>query len=482
MTFPRWSAGLVMAACLFVASDAFAEAAKGENIALTLVTLDQLKGWALPEMDAVKTDGTFPLPSASGVPIKGRVGADGITISDLMSGVTTIKPGMRWEADVKFADNSTGHYAYVVEKKDDGFVLRSASGLQGTLGGKHFVLLDVNGNGRFDDSGVDVMVFEDKSTVKVGDPIQVGDDRVILKVSGKTLTSIKGVNFADFYSGGKSDPDGTLVTWNAIRAVLGVPPVKRDATLEGWGLKHIKYMEAVNTLVHPEDQKNPAYSAEGHKAGMGSCLSMGMKTAKDSYFSLMDTFFHRIPLIRPELETTGISFEGIFAAFDWANGPARQGVKYPGPLAFPPEGAFNVHSGWGGHEGPQPFPGDVPQGGVGETVTLTFPTHDKVIGGKITLTEGGKEVDAWTSAPDKPANAMFADNMNSLCLIGKVPLKGNTEYTVKVDATVNGQAFTKTWKFTTGEAYRGYGGMMPNGQGMKRPVGGGGGNGGGPKK
>src|SRR5262249_46789326 len=113
------------------------------------------------------------------------------------------------------------------------------------------------------------------------------------------------------------------------------------------------------------------------------------------------------------------------------------------------DNATDFLPGWSGREGPCPIPGDVPKGGVGQPVTLTFAPHEKVKDGKIVITEGGKEIDGWLSAPDKPAVAMFGDNLQTICFIAKAPFKHKTQYAVKATANVDGKPFEKTWKFTT---------------------------------
>lgn len=246
-----------------------------------------------------------------------------------------------------------------------------------------------------------------------------------------------------------NDIDAGLAAWNAVRAAIGVPPVKRDPKVEAMAAKHIEYMKAVKQLTHEEDKSNPKYSEDGAKAGMGSCLGQGHNDAVGAIQGQLTCFLHRIPLISPELENVSFCLDGGFAAFDYNDGPRRK-FDWKGPIAFPADNDTNFLPMWTGNEGPCPIPDGAPKGGVGQPVTLTFAPSDKVKDGKITLTDAAnKEVDGWVSAPDKPAVAMFGDNLQTICFIAKQPFKHKTPYTVKVTANVNGQAFEKTWKFTT---------------------------------
>ena len=246
--------------------------------------------------------------------------------------------------------------------------------------------------------------------------------------------------------------DGALLTWNTVRRSLRLQPVTRDPELERIGALHVKYM-GKHGLGHPEDKSAADYTADGNKAGMGSVLSFGRPNAREAILGLLDTFYHRVQMLQPDLAVTGINYEDRYGAANVHNGPKRK-VSWTEPFAYPPDGAIHVRPGWSGMEGPSPIP-EVPKGGVGQTVTLTFPSGKKVKNGTIVLHEGGASgpsPDAWVSAPDKPAAGgagMFPNNMNSICLIAKAPLKTGTLYVAEATAEVDGRPFKQTWSFTT---------------------------------
>jgi uncharacterized protein YkwD len=423
------------------------------------VTFDRLKGWNVPKTDLIKFDGKLPIKNSAGKPVKGRAGDGVIYYLNIFAGQRALKAGQKWRIDTRYPDSHVGSYTFLIEKMDDGMGVRSYVGQQGRFQKHEFVLIDVNSNGRFDDAGKDLLLFKNKKTFKVGDQVVLGTDKLSVKIpaSGRTVTFGKAMSYAEALTGGDGDADAALAAWNQIRASLHVPPVRRDPKIESWGYKHIEYMKAVGKLVHPENKKHPKYTPEGHKAGMQSDLSAGQRSAKASVLSLMNTFFHRVALIRPEVEVVGISYDPAskFAVVNYGSGPKRKGAKWPGPLAYPPDGATGVPPGWSGREGPSPIPSAPPSGGVSQTVTLTFPRTQRPKGAKVTVTEsGGGTVNGWVSTPEKPAARMFRDNMNTVCFIGKAPFKSNTTYRVKVEATVRGKPFVKEWQFTTGQGRR----------------------------
>ncbi|MCZ7648055.1 MAG: CAP domain-containing protein [Planctomycetota bacterium] len=303
-------------------------------------TLDQLQGWDLPTPAAVAFSGEVPIKDAGGSTIKARVGDDAIYYVHPMAGQRIFKVGDAWGIDTKFDDGAMGRYTYKVVKNGDGLGLASHTAQVGAFLGKPFALLDEDSNGRFNDSGADVLVYDKKLAVKLGEKFDVDGKsyKAAATASGKSVTFETYVAFDGGTASGDGGPDDTLALWNQIRASLKVPPVQRDPKLEAWAVKHMEYMNAVGGLTHPEDKNHPKFTAEGHKSGMGSCLAQGRPNARESLLGLLDSFFHRIPLIRPELEFTTVSYDpnGRFGVFDWQNGTPRKSPQWPGPLCYPP--------------------------------------------------------------------------------------------------------------------------------------------------
>ncbi|MCW8133876.1 MAG: hypothetical protein KIS92_26245 [Planctomycetota bacterium] len=451
------SAGVWVCTLVLGLAAVTAEENKPVNTGTKMVTLDTLKDWTLPEIPAVKFDGALPIKDANGAAVKGRFDKDAIYVVNQFTGLRTYKPGDKWDVQTVFPDRAQGHYTFLIEKVSDAIAVRPFVAMTGNFNGKEFAILDANGNGRFDDSGDDVIVYDKKTAFKVGDKVKIGEDEWDAKVtaSGNSVTWGKGMGFSTAFDKTKGDNsiDGGLALWNGIRASIGAPPVKRDPKLEEWGYKHIAYMKAVNNLQHPEEKDNPNFSEEGHKAGMGSCLGRGSRDPQSAIMGQLTCFLHRIPLINPELELTSFCVDPAgWSAFDHGNAPKRK-FDWQGPLAYPPDGANDFGPYWSGNEGPCPIPGGPPEGGVGQPVTLTFAPRVKVTNGKMAITDAsGAEVEGWLSAPDKPAVAMFGNNCQTICFIAKQPFKAKTTYTVKATAEVNGASFEKSWKFTTSDS------------------------------
>lgn len=390
------------------------------------------------------------------------------------------RDGSLWRMRVLYPGKVRGTYSWKVVKTKNGWGLRSAELREGRFAGHRFALLDLNSDGRFDGVGTDTAVFDGGVQAKVGVPFKLDGKYWRLKVtpSGMRATvapssaaapvemlaptavagSTRNGNAAPLDFSGQAfgtDVKGALGAWNAVRAGLGLLPVTCDKELEKAGYKHIEYMRR-NGMTHYESKGKDGYSPEGAKAGKGSDLSKGQPNAKLMVMGLLDTFYHRVAMIKPELAVSGISYDAAsrYGVVNVHNGKKRR-VKWTEPLLYPPPGATGVRPGWSGREGPSPIPGKPPKGGVGQTVTVTFPRRTKVVEAKIALKEGEKAVEAWVTSPEKPAPAgksMFRTNMDTICLIPKHPLKPRTVYTVEVSAKVNGKPFARRWRFTTGEA------------------------------
>src|SRR5262245_43258547 len=103
-----------------------------------------------------------------------------------------------------------------------------------------------------------------------------------------------------------------------------------------------------------------------------------------------------------------------------------------------------------GGEYPDPIPKSNKKQ-AGFPITATFGAKMGVTGakGKL-LDEQNKEVPAWFSSPQDPANDKYKPHQqNSLCLIPMSPLKPGSTYTVQMEGPVDKAHWANTWKITT---------------------------------
>jgi uncharacterized protein YkwD len=240
---------------------------------------------------------------------------------------------------------------------------------------------------------------------------------------------------------------------NAHRSAAGLRPVEGlDALLSKGCQAHAEYLvrnagnpSAAGLGVHDEDPKLPGFTEEGRRAAKASVISTGgPHEAVDGW---MATFYHRIPLLDPELRRIGFGWARgaghAYAVLDAQSGRGGDTVVfYPAdgqkavPLAFHPGG-----------EQPNPVP-DSKDKKAGYPVTVQFPAGALVRDVTASLTDvRGREVPSHVWTPEKPVAAGV--QRNSVGLIAKEPLKPDTAYTVWLSATVNGQERKESWTFRT---------------------------------
>jgi uncharacterized protein YkwD len=114
-------------------------------------------------------------------------------------------------------------------------------------------------------------------------------------------------------------------------------------------------------------------------------------------------------------------------------------------------------------EEPNPIP-EAKDGRAGFPVTVTFPSGKLPKALTLKLYAAGKEVPAWVSTPDRPANPKYKGHQGSTaCLIAKEPLRPLTKYTVvgrgywpgeehgRGERSEEQTRWERTWSFTTGD-------------------------------
>jgi uncharacterized protein YkwD len=121
-----------------------------------------------------------------------------------------------------------------------------------------------------------------------------------------------------------------------------------------------------------------------------------------------------------------------------------------GVVIYPVDGQKQAPLSFPGHETPDPIP-DAPGGVGGYPITATFPPGAAVKKARATLEDAeGREIEAWTSSPEKPANRSAAwAQRNTICIIAKKPLLPGKTYAVSMAAEVDGKRWSRAWKFTT---------------------------------
>lgn len=257
-----------------------------------------------------------------------------------------------------------------------------------------------------------------------------------------------------------ADAQKVIARINELRKLAGLEPVSYDAEASAACNKHAKYLVAHDAEIwakdpldaHGEKESHSDFSEEGKKAARSSVISWREPLpAIDAWFS---GIFHRVQFLDPRLKTVAIGRQagtkwGVVSLVDVESGVDRkQAWEKSLVMVWPVDKQRGVPLELG-NEVPSPIPDDPDRKG-GYPVTASFAPSAKVTEAKGSLRLGnGKEVAAWFSSPEKPADARY--QRNSLCLITKEALSANATYSVTMEAKVDGEDWKRTWTFTTGK-------------------------------
>jgi hypothetical protein len=262
--------------------------------------------------------------------------------------------------------------------------------------------------------------------------------------------------------GNESDPDGTiggLARINEARAAIGVPPLKRSPALDQAASAHANYYKLnfgdptlAGMGLHYEEPGKPGFTgrsfsdrakAAGYSGSINENIGLSGSLLATVDWSL-DTINHRLTLIDPRYTDVGFGVvnEGKvkIEVIDLGTVQWRQVIE-PHWTPWPPPDSTNIGLRFDG-EGNNPIAG------------LSFPT-----GYPITLKYNGpgaiKFTGARLSSPSQAEVPIIQQTgtgfitRNTYMVLGRAPLAQGTTYTIAIDGTLDGTAFTRRWSFTT---------------------------------
>ncbi|HYG77689.1 MAG TPA: hypothetical protein VEK08_21970, partial [Planctomycetota bacterium] len=345
-----------------------------------------------------------------------------------------------------------------VRKKEDGsWVYRNVTHLLVRIESEQLVIVDANGNGTYNEPGVDGITWQGETFLF---PLPATTERWCSATQNFTALQL-GVWGENAAVNGR--PLATTVPTalpvlkgvNSERVKIGLTPRPEDVKLSAELQKHCAYMTGTGQLAHAEDKSKPGYSEEGHNAGMRSILSMGTP-AGNVALGMVNTYFHRQDVIRPNTVAFGVGYDGKFGGIDGrTNCSPVQPQHFP--VLCPVPGQSGVALSYG-KEAPDATPGDP---SAGYPITVYFNTRQLKLtshslkalgpaGAAAGLKPGsGVNVDCYVFDPQTGASADMTGYQQCVCLIAKDPLQGGTEYEVTMNVEVDGKPWTKTWRFST---------------------------------
>jgi hypothetical protein len=337
---------------------------------------------------------------------------------------------------------------YVQKAPDKTWVYRNITQLTLQIGAETLAIVDVNGNGVYDEAGIDGMTWAGSEWLF---PLPAASERWCTATLDLTGLSFDALGDHPLLSGrllATSRPEALPVLHdvNAERVKLGLTPRPEDAKLSAELQQHCHYMALNKILTHPEDSGKPGYSAEGNAAGLRSILGMG--TAAENLATVMvGTYFHRQDVIRPETLAFGVAYEGAYGGID---GRSRLGKAPQGwwPVLCPVPDQREVPTAYG-KEMPDATPGN---DHAGYAITAYFGTGKLKLTGFSLKALSGKApgtVECLPYDPQTGASANMTGYQRCVAIIAKDRLQEATLYEVSLQVEVDGQAWSRTWQFGT---------------------------------
>jgi len=175
----------------------------------------------------------------------------------------------------------------------------------GKVDGERLVFLDVDGNGKFDDAGIDGWTLEGcRAMVPVQPRIFVGMRSISLRFPETGFE----LRYDASAIGGTDKALEGLKTLNLLRLRNGIPPVDMDSGLSAACLKHARYCQK-NGFAFKEDPAKPEASKEGASAAANSIA--GWMDPAAFARACYAQFFAREMLFHPLVEVVGSARPGI---------------------------------------------------------------------------------------------------------------------------------------------------------------------------
>jgi len=222
---------------------------------------------------------------------------------------------------------------------------------------------------------------------------------------------------------------------NRQRKSLGLLPVTLQEDLSPGCLAHARYIsmnwghKSLEGLgMHDEVSTLPGYSPEGRLAGKESVIAMGSPPAS-SIEAWINTFYHRIPLLEPDLASVGVGFAqgsnpAWFVVLITSSDRCKERI-----VAYPPHGSTDAAK-------------DNPI-----TFTVYSPTQAQQANLKL-LDDTGVEVPCDVRLPAQLK--MSGNEANTVAVIPRSPLKSGVRYTVKGKLQGGNRTWAITNSFQTG--------------------------------
>jgi uncharacterized protein YkwD len=253
---------------------------------------------------------------------------------------------------------------------------------------------------------------------------------------------------------------------NLFRQEAGLPPLLEDSVFSNESGQHSRYMSLTGELRHSQNEKSPYFTRGGSLAGENGNIASGFIGSDPFKWAInywISAPFHAIPILDPQLNTTGFAEyrdasapTPLTATMDVRRGLGALPASVSLPVMFPRDGGLTWVLRYSLPEFPEALshcPGY--QQPTGSPIILQIGTGDQVP--QVTATGLYKDGDylphcyfdeTTFTHPDayrQRSARLILDNRDAIVLIPQQPLLPDSTYAVRID--VNGTTYT--WSFQT---------------------------------
>lgn len=351
----------------------------------------------------------------------------------------------RWEV---YLDEDTG-----------GVAMRSQMGVTMSVARNHILFLDLDHDGAFGSAtdGYVVKPRGKKQWFKYGEeldvrmmptPYNLEGHRIWLQVEPEGFKAIISSNQPDYGVKNSADHAAALAMLNAAREKLGFDPVVIDPALSDACQKHSLYCSEHGETDEEKKEKS-GYTPEGDRSGRAAVMAEE-KTMEAAVEYWLATFFKRVQMLHPGVMSVGMGAVNGHATMDVRT--MRRTRRFEA-YSWPYDGQEDVPLTWIKGEKPSPvftdkFGDDAAQR-YGYPITLTFPAGAvKDVKARL-RTEEGQDIECVVTTPEEASNAEYANNLNTVFMTSRRPLKPSTKYLVSITCQHAGASFSRDFSFTT---------------------------------
>jgi hypothetical protein len=241
---------------------------------------------------------------------------------------------------------------------------------------------------------------------------------------------------------------------NTYRLLGSIDPVALDTDLCKGCQLHANYLTSnsvslgvVGLKAHTETPGTNGYTTIGAKSAQNSVIYEGV-TATQAVTNWMQTLYHRLGMMDPNLKRVGFGSQGEYQVMDIGQGRLRGMLAHDSISLFPWPGMTSVPGSYV-REIPHPIASD---NEIGIPITVEFfglrgvSIEQPVV--HLRDLSNGRELGAYVQYPGHPFLPPW-DLAQLIAIIPHNPLPGGSVIEVEVNAFVDGGPFTTQWQFTT---------------------------------